>query len=138
MTFPYSSTGIEPSEGFKLIPPDRYVLEIENAVEGVTKNGDPKVTVDYKVSDGPHKGSSIRYHNVSFLPVGAKGAGIAVHYLKSIGEPWEGDFKVNCQHWIGKKLIGTVVQEKDLKGVMRNVVRFVDPLEVSADSDVPF
>ena len=145
MSFPYSSEGIEANQGYEALLPGEYVLKIENAEERITKNGDPMVVVDYVVAGGPQTGRKIRFHNVVFLGKdetgkAKKGSGMAIHYLKTIGEPFEGEFIVDPPVWLGKKLLAVLGQEKGTDGIVRNNVRFVKSImgQQQKEDEVPF
>jgi len=129
MGFRYNASGIKEQGSYPLLEKNRYILKIESAEQTQTKKGYPMVTVNFVVQYGDYAGWRIKYHNVVFLPADSSGAGISIHFLKTIGEPYKGDFDVNPQNWIGKLLIGLVEQEPDLKGILRNVVKAVEPYE---------
>ncbi len=128
MSFQYNATNVKPTGGgFEPLPKGKYLLKIEQAAEGRSKNADPKVTVTFKVMDGRYQGRRIRFHHVTFLPEGSEGAGIAIHFLKTIGEPYQGALNVEPQRWLGKYLWGHVDQKPDSNGNVWNVVRDVEP-----------
>jgi len=137
----YNGTGVEISTGFEPIPEGEYILRIIRAVAGETQNHDAKVTVDFEVAGGgPNSGREIRFHTVAFLPKESKGAGMALHFLKTIGEPFEGKFKWDERKWIGKELRAQVVIEPGLKDPKKlyNKVKSVMPKgEAAVDKDLP-
>jgi hypothetical protein len=109
------------------LPEGRYNLRIKSATEKVTKAGDPMVVVDYEVMDGPHAGRNVRFHNVVFFKdKERKGAGMSKTYLKTIGEPFEGQITVDSNRWIGKCLTAKTANEKGKDGNTYSVVKFVD------------
>ena len=139
MPFNYNSTGVA-LEGDFTIPDDEYVLEIVSAVEGQSKKGEPQVKVDYKVAEGQRAGFPVKFHYVTFKPSSEKSAGMAVHFLKTIGQPWEGDFKVDASKWIGKKLLAYLAAET-YGGYTNMKVKWVKPIEgqkAEAEEEVPF
>src|SRR3990167_6043087 len=100
MPFKYSSSRVME---FTPLPDGMYLLKIISAVAGTTQHGDNKVTVDYAVAEGPHVGRRVRFHTVTFFADKENpGAGISVHYLRCISEPYEGDFEVREDRWIGR------------------------------------
>jgi hypothetical protein len=116
MSGKYDGTGVKVND-FVEIPDGEYTLRIIEANQGMTKNGDDMVTVSFEIVGGDHNLEKINYHNVIFFKdKGSKGAGIALKFLKSIGEPCEGSFVWDEKNWIGKKLKGTVVQELATQG----------------------
>lgn len=140
--FDYNTDGIKESN-FTPLPQGDYILEIQSAVEGTTKNGDQKVTVDYTVAEGPHKGKEIKFHTVTFFSDTSKpGAGMSKHFLKSIGEPFEGNIQVSANNWLGKILKAKIIHESgsmpgQVFARVKSVSSFDGKLEVS-DSEVPF
>ena len=142
MPFPYNGSGIEVRSGPKAMPPaGDYVLRITKAVAGLTGAGDDKVVANLEIAEGEHALFSISYHNVTFFKDKTKkGAGMALHFLKCIGEPCEGEFAVDEGNWVGKKLMGHVeyetVKEGKHKGKTFPRIKWVDPLP--AADEVPF
>lgn len=130
MSFQYNASNVKPtSGGFAPLPKGKYLLQIEAAAEKRSKNGDPQVVVTFKVRDSRFNGRRIRFHNVTFLPEEAEGSGIAIHFVKSIGEPWQGQLVVEPTRWIGKLLWGHVDQKPDDRGNVWNVVKDVEPYQ---------
>src|SRR3990167_11350306 len=110
MPFKYSASGIPE---FTSLPDGMYLLKITSAVVCTTQNADDKVTVDYVVADGQYAGRKVRFHTVTFFVDKERpGAGISVHYLRCIGEPYEGDFEVREDRWIGRMVKAKLVSEK--------------------------
>ncbi|MBI4063490.1 MAG: DUF669 domain-containing protein [Elusimicrobia bacterium] len=129
MSFYYDATNVQPMGGFTPIPKGKYLLRVESATQKRSRNGDPMVVVDFTVAEGQYQGRRIRFHNVTFLPPESKGAGISIHFLKTIGESYEGRLEIAPERWIGKLLYGHVEEEPDLNGTPRNVVKNVEPCE---------
>ena len=112
----YNGEGITMSNFFDG-PDGEYLLKITEAVAGTTQAGDPKVTVDYVIAEGPYKGAPILYHTVTFFKNrDSKGAGIVLKFLKSIGEPYEGNFKWDERRWIGRRVKAMIVMEVQEQG----------------------
>lgn len=143
MPFAYDGQGIDlPGTA---LPDGKYILRILSAVVGVTKAGDPKVTVDYVVHEGPFEGRTIKFHTVTFFnDKKSPGAGMSVYFLKCIGQPHEGQFTVNESAWIGKCIEAMIVGEKANDGNIYSRVKFVNPYTkdytktVTNEPDVPF
>ena len=110
MTFEYDSTGVEVRSpgSFDPLPENFYDLQITDHKEQLTRNGDQMVNATAEVVDSLEFNGRKLWHNVVFLPKDHKAAGIAIHFLKTIGEPWEGKFSVDPNHWIGKRFRGKV------------------------------
>lgn len=135
MAFRIDTKGIPPAGGFEPIPPGKYILRIVSAMEGYAKSsGKPQVVVGFEVEEGPYRGRKILFHRVTFLGkdingIPLKGAGIAIHFLHTIGEPYDdANTEVNPQNWIGKTLLATIECKEDFNGNMRNNIKFVDPI----------
>ena len=139
--FNYNSTGVSMDSGPTAPDGDYWVKIVEASDEKdgsprISKNGDPIVNVRCEIDEGEFLGTTF-FHNVTFMPVNKKGAGMAVHFLKTIGEPWEGDVAVEPSAWTGKRFRAHLRVEKDLKGRPRNQIAYLldDP---KAEDEVPF
>ena len=138
MSFNYNAKGVKPwSGGSYLIPAGRYRLKIIDTEEGKTKKEDPMVRVDFKVMGGEHDGKTLKFHNVTFFGrdedgASKPGAGIAIHFLKTIGQPWEGDFQVDHMKWRGKELDANVIEDV-YNGKVSNKVKEVFPAGANVD-----
>ena len=127
--FNFNAAGIEPSGGiYSAIPKGEYVLQIVDTIEKQSKNGNPQVVVTYKVHEGQYKGRRISFQHVTFLPKDSTGAGMAIHFLKSISEPWEGNFEVDHMRWRGK-LVKALVIEEEYNSNINNKVKGIEPME---------
>lgn len=135
---------------YTLVPDNtRCILRVNNYEEKFSTAGDYMVVVEWAVeTPEQYAGVTIPYHNVTFKAAGAKGAGIAIHFLKTIGEPFEGEtLDIDPGRWLGKKVSGLVGQEtytpekgKNAGRLMtKNVVRTIDPVsQPSGDERLPF
>lgn len=151
----YDATGVEPtSQGQgKLLPKQWFTFEIiefvSNAgnrypMEGFTKEKNyPKVDFLCEVvDDGEFKGERI-FHTVTFMPKDKDGAGMAVHFLKTIGQPYEGKIKADPEAWIGEQFLGYPIID-EYKGKKKNKLGEIKPVEVDPQApakdkdDVPF
>lgn len=105
----YDGTGVDASGGYPIIEKEGwYPFRIVVATEGTSKNGNYQVTVDAVCLDPRWKDYPVR-HWVTFLPKEQKGAGMALHFLKTIGEPHEGVIDVDPMSWERKVFMGKVV-----------------------------
>lgn len=140
MTIIYDTTGIKPTGGFEPVPKGNYRLRIVKVLETKSKSGgDPQVIVDFEVDSGEYMGHQIRFHRVTFLRPEREGAGIAVHFLKVIGEPYEGSIQIDAERWLGKVVRASVDVELDYNNNPRNVIRKVGPFDPSTEEEeVPF
>jgi hypothetical protein len=116
-------TGVEIGKSYTPLPEGSYVLRVHTVEEKKTKAGDPMVKVVLEVMTPlEHKGRKV-FHNVTFFPAGAKGAGFAKHWLKVMGQPYEGQVTVNPAAWRGEKIVSDIIVEEDTwqgKQVLRN------------------
>ena len=144
--FTFDSTGIDPdAKGTSKVLPKRWfdfeIVEFTARdgktypLEGYTKNKDPMVNILCEVVNDPEFNKERVFHTVTFLPKDKPGAGMAIHFLKSIGQPWEGNFQVISDNWIGCRFKGYVVQD-EYKGRIKNKIGEVKAVE--SKSDIPF
>lgn len=149
MTHYIDSRGIKPRGiGDYVLPKGKYLLEIIKAEEGwVSGNGRYKITVDFIIRKPVEfDGNSIRFHTVTFMLAGEKGAGIAIHFLKTIGEPY-GELEkleIEPRRWIGKRLWAEIDNEDytavDGRVKIKNVIKKIEPaseVDAPSDSEVP-
>ena len=114
--FNYDSKGQDPT-GAREAPPDvlpenKYRLRIARTKDLKSKDGDDMVVVELRVDKGELKGARVGPHFVVFPdPEEASWAGIALHFLKCIGEPWEGNFRVDSKRWIGRLIEADVIED---------------------------
>lgn len=146
----YDATGIQVEDKQftkKLMPKGTYEFEIiqfaskagkEYPCEGVTKNGDPKVDLLVQVTTpGEFEGERL-FHSVAFMPKDKPGAGMAVHFLKTIGMPWEGKITIDPSQWVGQAFKGYVVED-EYQGRKSNKIKGVEPILPNLPgSDLPF
>ncbi len=136
----FDATGIEPtSQGQgKLLPKQWFTFEVidftsqagaQYPMEGVTKkNNYPKVDFLVEVVDqGEFKGERV-FHTVTFMPKDKDGAGMAIHFLKSIGQPFEGKLDINTDDWIGKRFMGYAIVD-EYNGKKKNKLGEIKPVE---------
>lgn len=143
--FGYDTKGVTPSS-FGPIPEGPYHLRIVEVEETWTKNQDPMVNITYEVDDkGDFKGRKV-WDRVVFLAPERQGAGMALHFLKTIGEPFEGKLEVEPERWIGKIVHALVAIDKIYnpdkpKNVIRGVSfddKYVPSPSKKTDDEVPF
>ena len=137
MSFNYNAKGADPKEiggmQFDPVPTGDYKLQIINTEEKMSQNMNQMVMVKLEIQHKDYLGKFV-WHNVTFLPIGKKGYGMALHFLKTIGEPWEEEFTINHENWRGKFLDAHVTTES-YQGVDRNKIAWLkDPEE----DEVPF
>lgn len=153
MSFKFNATGIDPdSKGTNKVLPKRwYDLQIVEFVskagdtypkDGKTQNGDPMVNILCEViNDDEFNGERV-FHTVTFLPAKkadgkpTPGAGMSVHFLKSIGQPWEGEHDVDSSKWVGSEFKAYVISE-EYKGKTKNKIGEIKPMN-KQENEVPF
>lgn len=155
MSFDYDATGIEPSSQgqAKLLPKEWFTFEIISyttndgsktyPMEGYTKeNHYPKVDLLVEVVDaGEYKGTRV-FHTVTFMPKDKDGSGMAIHFLKTIGQPYEGKIQPNADLWVGSRFQGYPIVDEYM-GKKKNKLgeikaTSVDPQAPNRESEVPF
>jgi hypothetical protein len=132
MEFDWNSGGQEPMD-FSPIKPGKYPLCIVGVALKTTTKGDKMIETHLVIDEGELKGRQL-WNRVTFISDGKPGAGIAIHFLKTIGQPFETDknFKVQPQNWVGRRFIGTIANESytppsgDTR--INNVVKGVEPV----------
>ncbi len=139
MSFHYNATGIDPDvKSFELLPDGKYTLKITKATEAESKNKNFMVKLECEVVNNPDWNGRKVFHNVTFLAPSAKGAGMAIHFLKTIAQPFEGDLDVDVTAWEGAQFIAKLghAQYTNNKG------RLVDKNEIveveKDESWIPF
>lgn len=142
----YDSTGVKMDGEFEAAPEGMYdllVAKITDTKDGEpwkTKNGDDYVSVECEIANGEWQGKKI-WHGVTFMDdTSRKGAGMAIHFLKSIGEPWQGKFDIDTDNWPGKIFRAKLKVGKDNQGRPRNEIAYLvseDKPETDDDA-VPF
>lgn len=121
-----------------LLPPGWYEFRVGEATEKQSSNGNPMVALKCIVTEPMQFTGKWVWHNVTFMPAKSKGAYMAMHFLKCIGEPHEGVLKVNATKWIGKRFRGKV-KHGEYKGQPKNEIKEVSPAdEVQTDDQIPF
>lgn len=130
------------SGGFSLLPDGTYELKIVDVEELRTqKDNYPMVKTTCEVYNNSEFNGKEVFHNVTFMPKEKTGSGMSTHFLKCIGQPWEGDsITVDPLNWIGatfKATIGTreyeaqkgknkgkMMKSNDIKDVESNTIPF--------------
>jgi hypothetical protein len=145
--FDFDGTGIDPdSKGTNRLLPKRWhsleIVEFQSRagetypLEGFTKNKDPMVNILCEVVDDPEFEGERVFHTVTFLPKDKPGSGMAIHWLKTIGQPWEGKFSVDSKAWVGERFMGYIINE-EYNGKMKNKISEVKLYEPKKDG-VPY
>lgn len=141
MPFGYNSTGVKPSQFSDPVPDGEYILQILKTEEQESRSGNPMVKVTCSVDSPANFAGAVMFHYVTFIGKGLPGAGIALHFLKSIGEPHEesDSLEVDPKKWEMKKFKAKVIQEPystpDGKKGVSNKIKGVD---VISKDDIQF
>jgi len=122
--------------GARLLPAGKYELVITKVEEKKSSKGYPMVNVTCEVKNNEEFNGAKVFHNVTFLPKDKPGAGMSTHFLKTIGEPWEGAIEVTPDNWVGDEFTARLsTREYDKKDGTKAKTNNIDELE---SSDVPF
>lgn len=128
-----------------IIPDNTYTLEVmEVTPDGTSKNGDPKI--NFKLGlveflnnpDWPY--NRWLYHSIFLIPMGKKGHGIALHFLKVLGAvpDEQGIINIEPSEFIGRRFSAFVYSEKDAQGILRQRINHIEPLPEVDTEEVPF
>ena len=146
--FDANLTGIDPdSKGTNKVLPKRWfnfqIADFTSKAgdvypkDGRTKNNDPMVNILCEVIDDTEEFNGERvFHTVTFLPANNPGAGMSVHFLKTIGQPWEGNVQVDSSKWVGAKFMGYVITD-EYNGKVKNKLGEIKLYEPKKDG-VPY
>jgi hypothetical protein len=142
MPHKYNSDGAEMPQDSFVIPEGEYIMRIVKATEGQSKSGDYQVTCNLAVVEGEKKGFKVNYHRVTFLDPkkNPQAAGMSIHFLKTIGQPWQGEYEINPGFWEGKCFLAYLVLN-DYQGFKSMKVKWVKALEKAQSQEldeVPF
>jgi len=127
--FEYDAVGLIDSQ-FELIPNGWFPFRIFDTEELKSSKGYQQVLVKAACLDPRYRDRSV-WHWVTFLPKDHKGAGIAIHFLKCIGQPYEDKFIVEAGAWKGKYFMGEVFTDT-FKGKSNNKLAKVSPYREDA------
>lgn len=116
----YNSDG---SEQY-LIPHGEYVFKVVNVSNAESKKGLPQLKFEFELNDIPADWGYNKkvFHTITFIPMGEKGHGIAVHFLKEMGvKPDDnGVMSFDLDDFMDLKVAATCYQEKGLDGRIYN------------------
>lgn len=142
--FPFDATGIDGTGGFEPLPKGEYNFQIKNVEEKVTDKMRHIVKVTCEVIDNDEYSGKLVFHHVTFIPKGEPGSGMAIYFLATIQEPFEGTIEVEPLNWIAKRFKASVIID-EYKGKKNNKIAGVDLYEGYKDGvksktneDVPF
>lgn len=154
--FDFDATGIpeESQKSFekKILPKQWFRFEIipffskagnKYPLAGKTKDGKfDKVDMLVEVKDaGEFQGDRL-FHSVTFKPAQTDGkptpgAGMSKHFLKTIGQPYEDNVKVDEGEWVGSEFLGYTVPDEYM-GKKGNKIAQVRPVDEVKDDSLPF
>lgn len=112
LEFSWNAGGQEPMD-FSPMKPGKYAVCIIEVKPSRSQKGDAMIETHCVVDQDEGRGRHI-WNRITFISEGKPGAGIAVHFLKSIGEPFDihNDFKVNAKNWLGRRFMATVINDR--------------------------
>lgn len=137
MSQEYSSEGAEVPNNDFTIPDGEYTLEVKKVKEGKSKNQDYQITCDLEVVEGDHKGFPVKFHRVTFIPAtkNPKAAGMSLNFLKTLGQPHDGTFRIEPDNWVGKKF-QAYLEQSEWNGFKSMKVKWFAP--VVSEESIPF
>ena len=139
MGFRQNYTGVR--EAFGIPDEDTYHVMIVQAKSTKSKKGDPMVNFKMEIIEGAVTkrvfSGQFLFSNRVFIQSNEQVSGFNKHFLKVIGEPYDEEFTVEPDHWVGKQLKVTVVHEM-YEGKEQAKVKKVDYLEGGAIPPVDF
>ncbi len=135
MSFNYNATGIDTNQkSFDPLPDGKYTLRITKAEEAQSKNKNFMAKLECEVINNQEFNGRKVFHNVTFMSdPQAKGAGMSVHFLKTIGQPWEGEIEIDVPAWEGATFVAKLAKasytNKAGMLVHKNEIKAVEPVE---------
>lgn len=107
------------------LPLGNHNMVILDVEEATSKNGNEMFKVSVAIDDDElnKRGTYL----VTMLPPDHKAAGMALHFLKTIGEPFEGEFETTTANWVGKRF-NAVVKERTYNGMTQAGIVAVYPV----------
>lgn len=123
--------------GSTLLPAGLYDLVITKAEVKASKKGYPMVNVTCEVLNNVDYNGARVFHNVTFLPKDAPGAGMSSHFLKCINQPFEGPINVESEKWVGESFKAKIAPRKYTKKDGTEA-ETNDLKEIFATEDAPF
>lgn len=132
----YDAKDTKPSGGGRAepIPAGAYRLKVVDFKEGKSKRDDYQVVVTFRVVGGQYNLRRIPFHYVTFFSdPEADGAGIALAFLKAVGQPHQGKFTIDPAKWVGAEVLADVTEE-DYKGELSNKVKNVEAAPKAVES----
>lgn len=138
MTIRHDSRGIDPNASFPTLPEGKvFEFRIMEATEMKSKKGLDMVKLRVEVIGDPEWNGTSLFHYIVFIPKGAPGEGISVHFRKSCGLPYGGDDAIEEQDWIGKRFKATTKVE-EYEGKKSSKISAVESRDEAAEDSVPF
>lgn len=131
------STSNEEPEQRKFELPSEGEHQFQVVDKWEDKNDDNIVIVKLEVSEGDETGRSI-LHRVN-LDSKWKGFFLTRLFLKSISEPYKGEFEIDDDNWIGKCFYATIIHNQGNNGkTYANIDQFIfdRPIEQAVTPDI--
>ena len=130
MSFRYNTSGVpERTGGFTLVDEDTYHV-IVDGIKEMWKGDDPQVVVTYRIiageqTDRTFEGKTLKEWR-TFKP-DKEQKGWNKHFLKVLGQPWDGDIAIDPDAWVGHQLLVVVKHNTKDDRTYANVIAH-DPL----------
>lgn len=116
------------------VPEGKYRVAIEDAETGTTRNGDPKITMYYRVTHGDYANTALF---IDTLTLTEKAIFRLVGLMSALGmKTPRKKFRMDLSKFIGKKLVVEVGDGDEYRGRVKSEVREYLPLSVlTGDED---
>lgn len=124
MRMEYDATNIK--SNYNLLSDGWHPFKIVEVEDRESSKGYPQALAKCKCTDTKCAGASEVWNYVTVIPPDQKGASMVIHWLKSIGQPYEGKIVLDTEKWLGKKFLGKVTTE-DYKGKTNNKLKEISP-----------
>lgn len=99
--------GYEENEGgYRILPKGKYMFEVQQTEDKMSKNNDEMVKVTFSCIDDDYYGVPV-WDNILFPRPGSKSEkiiGRSKHFLHCLGEPYQGDFLIDTDNWQNKTI----------------------------------
>jgi hypothetical protein len=121
-----------------MIPEGKHLFKIAKAEESTSAKGNFMVKIKCEVINNPELVMASTNHTVTFVDPTSRGAGMAVHFLKTIEEPWEGKIQVVPENWVGCTFWGTVKHEQYQSKKDGKTYTSAKIIDVQPSGEIPF
>ena len=113
----------EEQEGFSILPDGTYMFEIAEKEDTYSSKGDVMINITLRCIEEDRSGALVWDRILIPLPESPshKVIGRTKRFLHSIGEPYQGNFDVDTDNWVGKT-IEAKISKGEWNGRPKNVI----------------